>query len=52
MQNICPSDQLTCCANHILVLGHCFTYAEIYDNEEVLAALSETGFVIPSPFVG
>ena len=52
MQNTCPNDQLTCCAQHIFVLGHCFSYAEIYNNQAALAALSELGFVIPGPSVG
>ena len=52
MQNPCPDDQITCCAQHILIMGHCFTYAEIYNNQEVLEALSDLGFVIPGPSVG
>ncbi|UJR25918.1 hypothetical protein I4U23_007266 [Adineta vaga] len=51
-QRICPNEQLTCCAQHIYVLGHCFSYTEIYNNQQLLAQLNELGIVIPGPSVG
>ncbi|CAF0774597.1 unnamed protein product [Adineta ricciae] len=51
-QRVCPQEQLTCCAQHIYVLGHCFSYEEIYNNQQLLAQLNELGIVIPGPSVG
>ncbi|CAF0933744.1 unnamed protein product [Adineta steineri] len=48
----CPADQVTCCAQHIYVLGHCFDYTEIYNNQELLGHLSELGIVLPGPTLG
>lgn len=52
MQSTCPNDQLTCCAQHIFLLGHCFSYTEIYNNQQLFAELHELGIVIPGPSIG
>ncbi|CAF1292672.1 unnamed protein product [Rotaria sordida] len=51
-QRICPNDQVICCAQHIYVLGHCFSYKEIYNNQQLFAELNDLGIVIPGPSVG
>ncbi|CAF0799481.1 unnamed protein product [Rotaria sp. Silwood1] len=51
-QNICPHDHVICCAQHIYVIGHCFSYTEIYNNQQLFAQLNELGIVIPGPSVG
>lgn len=48
---ICPKDQLICCPKHIYVLGHCFSYREISDNQQILAELDQLGIVIPGPLI-
>ncbi|CAF2311154.1 unnamed protein product [Rotaria sp. Silwood2] len=51
-QNICPNDQVICCAQNIYVLGHCISYTEMYNNQQLLAELNELGIVIQGPSVG
>jgi hypothetical protein len=51
-QRLCPDDQLICCAQNIYVLGHCFSYTEIYNNQQLLAELNLLGIVIPGPSLG
>ncbi|CAM4934608.1 unnamed protein product [Rotaria socialis] len=51
-ENICPNDQIVCCAQHIYALGHCFSFTEIYNNQQLLADLHELGIVIPGPSIG
>lgn len=48
----CPNNQLHCCQNHLLIMGHCFSYDEVYNNQELLSELNELNIVLPSPIVG
>jgi len=48
---ICPAASLVCCSGYITVLNHCFTYAEVMSNKDVLELLTAMGIPI-NPTMG
>merc|ERR1712150_122543 len=48
----CPTDMLTCCKDHFLIVGHCYHLLEIHGNVDLLQQANELGIVIPPLNIG
>ncbi|RMZ94824.1 hypothetical protein BpHYR1_032872 [Brachionus plicatilis] len=46
-QNPCPTEHVICCADHFLIMDHCFHINEIQNNLELLTILNNQGIVLP-----
>ncbi|CAF0937354.1 unnamed protein product [Brachionus calyciflorus] len=46
-QQACPPGQEICCADHFLIMDHCFHVSEVQQNLQLLAALNNQGIVLP-----
>ncbi|CAF3532894.1 unnamed protein product [Rotaria socialis] len=45
----CPKNQRQCCPNHIFIMGHCLSFAEVHDNQNLLMELNELNIVMSGP---